>query len=134
MAQQADGVDVAEIQKLGIIAAVRFVAGRAACLLDGSVFVHPWTGEIGVAFQTSGGLLRDGRLQARFKSAVRIVTCGALDWAVVDFVLNGGRELGLYPAVTLVAEGGLRGLQRLPFLACVDGMTACATDVGCGVS
>lgn len=113
---------------------MRHVTGRAACLLDGSVFEHPWASEIGVAFQTSGSLLRDGRLQARFKSAVRIVTRGALDGAVVDLVVNWCGELGLDAGMTLVAEGGLRGLQQLPFLACVDGMTASATDVGRCVS
>ena len=113
---------------------MRHVTGRAACLLDGSVFVYPWASEIGVALQTSGGLLRDGRLQARFKSAVRIVTRGALDGSVVDLVVNWCGELGSDVGMTLVAEGRLRGLQQLPFLVFVDGMTASATDVGFCVS
>lgn len=134
VALQADGVDVGQVQELGIVAAVWRVARRAAYLFDSSVFVHPRAGQIGVALQTGGCLLRDSRLQARFKCAVRIVTGGALDGTVIDLMMHWRGELGLDTGVTLVAEDRLRRLQQLPFLACVDGMTTGAADVGCGVS
>jgi hypothetical protein len=131
---QAYRVDVGEVQKLGIVAAVRLVTCRAAGLFDGSVFVHPWTYQVRVALQACGGLLRDRRLQSRFKCAVRIVTCGALDRVIIDLVMNRGGELGLDAGVALITEDRLRRLQKLPFLSCMDGMAASATDVGRGVS
>ena len=130
MALQANGVDVGQVQQFGIVTAMRLVTGRAARLFYGRVFVHPGTGKIRVALQACGCLLRDARLKARFKCTVRIVTRGALYWTVIDLVMNGRREIGFDSGVALVAEGGLRGLQMLPFLACMNGVATDAADVG----
>ena len=81
------------------------------------MFVHPGTSEIGVALQAGGSLLSDGGLKARFKRAVRIVTRSALDRAVIHFVMHWRGKLVLDLGVTLIAEGWLRRLQQLPFLA-----------------
>jgi len=131
---QADGVDVCQGQELWVLAAVRCVAGGAASLFDGRVFVNPWSSKIGVAFQTSRCLLRDARLQARLECVVRIVAIGALNGTVTGLVVHRLGKLGLDTCVALIAKCRLRRFQQLPFFARVDGMTTDATDVGGGMS
>jgi hypothetical protein len=117
---QANRVDVCQIQKLGILTAMRRVTCRTARLSDRSVFVDPWTSKIRVALQTRGSLLRNPRLEARFKCVVRIMTFGAPGGAIIDFVMDRRGELCLNRGVTLIAKGRLRGLQKLTLLACMD--------------
>ena len=117
MTLQADGVDVCQGQELWVLAAVRCVAGGAASLFDGRVFVNPWSSKIGVAFQTGGCLLRNARLQARLECVVRIVAIGALDGNITSLVVHRLGELGLDTGVALIAKCGLRRLQQLPFFA-----------------
>jgi len=93
------------------------VAGGAASLFDGWVFVNPWSGKIGVAFQTCRCLLRNACLQARLECVVRIVTIGALNGSVAGLVVCRLGELGLNSHVALIAKCGLRRFQQLPFFA-----------------
>lgn len=130
MALQTNGVDVRQVQQLGIVAAVRLMTRRAARLFDGCMLVHPGAGQIRMAFQARGCLLRDARLKARFKCIVWIVTRGALNGTVVDLVMHRCGEFGLDAGMALVAQAGLRRLQLLPFLACMKGVATRATDVG----
>jgi hypothetical protein len=109
------------------------MAGRAARLPDGFVFVHPWAGHVSVAFEAHGNLLRDGRLQALLEGSVWVVTDCALDRSIVGLMVNRSTELRFNSGVALIAKRGLRRLQQLPFSAGVDGVTTGATDVRCSV-
>jgi len=111
MALQTDSIHIRQYQELGIFPAMRHMAGGAAYLLDDRMIVDPWAGQVGVALETCGGLLRNGRLQPRLKRAVRIVTGGALYGTVIGLVMHRRGEVALYASMTLITEAGLRRFQ-----------------------
>lgn len=126
-------VDVLKGKELWIPAAVGDMAGSAPRLLHYLVFVGPWAGKIGVAFETRGYLLRECALNLLLRNGMGVVTNSALYGTIVDLMMNRGCEFGLDTGMASITKRRLRGFQQLPFLAAVDRVTTDTTNVSLSV-
>ncbi len=83
MALQADGVDFGFSEQLGIVPAMRSVAGYTTRLLDRLMFVDPRACHFCVALEAGRNLLSDTGLQLRLENCVRVVAGRTFDRTTV---------------------------------------------------
>ena len=108
MALQAEQVDVAHSQHVGIGASVRYVAGGAAFDLHGLVLEDERTLLIGMAGEADGILGRGGAYLLGADRAVNIVAVRALNQTLIHAMVEGHLELGLLLQVAGVTKLRLR--------------------------
>ena len=105
------------------------VAGCASLGPDRSMLEGERSAHIGMALGADCvRILRRPDIVGK-KTAVHVVAVGALDQAFIHLVMDRHIELRLLVSMALVAERGLRRLEKLLFLAAMDVMAADAADV-----
>ena len=130
MALQAQQVDVAELQHVGIRSAVRQVARLASIDLDRRMLEDKRTLLINVAFEADRILRRGSSHLLRFDCAVRVVAIAALNQALVDAVVEGHFEFSFFIEVAAVAKFRLSFHQEELFRCrVVRGVAGDATNV-----
>ena len=130
MALQAEQVDVAELQHVGIWSAVRQMARLASIDLYGRMFVNKRSLLVRVALEADR-ILRGGSPHLLgFDRAVHVVAIAALDQPFIHPMMEGHVELRLF------AADGTRSKVRAvllpaknPFFRVVRRMAGNATDV-----
>ena len=124
----AQEVDVRHIEQPGILRPVRRVASRATLALDRRVLVDKRPALICMALGADliGIVPRPDVVP--LKCAVHIVAIGALNQALVHFVVEGHVELRVLLGVALIAEHGLRSLEQMLALSAGHGARRSAAE------
>lgn len=130
MALQAEQVDVAQFQHVGIWSTVRQMACLASIDLYGRMLVHKRPLLVRVALEADR-ILRGGGLHLLgLDCAVRIVAVRALDQTFVHTMMERHVELRLLLQMTCVTKFRLRLDQQVFFFHCmVRGMARSAAHV-----
>jgi hypothetical protein len=130
VALQAEQVDVAQFQHVGIWSTVRQVARLASIDLYGRMLEHKRPLLVRVTLEADR-ILRGGSLHLLgLDCAVRIVTVGALDQPFVHPMMERHVELGFLLEMAREAKLGLRFLQEeLIRLRVVRGVAGDATHI-----
>ena len=120
MALQAQQVDVAELQHVGIRSAMRQMAGLTSVDLHRLVFENKRTLLVRVALEADRVLRGRSPHLVGFHRAVHVVAIAALDQPLVHSMMERHVELGLLLEMAPVAKFGL-GLyeQKIRFFAVV---------------